>query len=174
MPGDTSHTLGRISLRWMVRECFRMNTGIQFQAEKPRCIGLDPASLYPEVKERPRPLQPHNSHLTTVAPPVPMASEEEHDVRDALAPMHDQLAVYSPLWCVMQFYPLWRPLRVPIGPPSEWQEGSEITVRQGRNYVSGRLNAPHTYAHRIPLPRSLFVPKQHSRLYVHPSVYTRQ
>ena len=127
--GTAPHSLGRISLRWMVRECFRMNTGIQFQAEELRNIGLDPASLYPVVKERPHPLQPRYSHLTTVAPPAPIASEEEHDVRDALAPMHDQLAVFSPLWWAMELNPMRRSLRVPIGPPSEWEEGSGKTAR---------------------------------------------
>ena len=121
---DTPHSLGRISLRWMVRECFRANTGIQFKAEELRKIGLDPTSLYPVVKERPPPLQPHCCHSLTIAPCVPTASEEEHDVRDALSPMHDQLAVYMPLWRAMEIIPMWG-RRIPVGPPSEWNEDSE-------------------------------------------------
>ncbi|KAI1797998.1 hypothetical protein LXA43DRAFT_978230 [Ganoderma leucocontextum] len=153
VPEDTPHSLGRIPLRWMVRECFRANTGIQFDAEELRSIGLDPTSLYPVVKERPSPLQPHYHHFHTVAPRITTASEEEHDVRDALSPMHDQLAVYAPLWWVMEFNTTWR--RIPVGPPSEWNEGSEKTVRMKQ-------------------PRGLFTPKDHFRFYVHPTVYTRK
>ena len=129
VPTNTPHTLGRISLRWMVRECFKANTGIRFQAEKLRNIGLDPTSLCPIVKEQLPPLQPRFSYLTTIAPPVPIVSEEEHDVRDALSPMHGQLAVDSPLWWAMEF--IGRPMRqwIPIGPPSKWNESSEKTIR---------------------------------------------
>ncbi|KAI1793987.1 hypothetical protein LXA43DRAFT_185866 [Ganoderma leucocontextum] len=137
----------------MARECFRTNTGIQFQAERLRDIGLDPSSLYPIVKERPPPLQPHYYHFHTVAPRVPMASEEEHDVRDALSLMHDQLAVYAPLWWAMEFNPTRR--RITIGPPSEWNEDSEKT------------------SVRMKQPRGLFTPKDQSRFYIHPSAYIR-
>lgn len=42
----------------MIRECFRTNTGIQFQADKLREIaGIDPDSLYPIVQPRPAPLE---------------------------------------------------------------------------------------------------------------------
>ncbi|KAI1797994.1 hypothetical protein LXA43DRAFT_1176453 [Ganoderma leucocontextum] len=152
-PNRTPHHLGRIPLRWMVRECFWANTGIQFDAEQLRDIGLDPASLYPIVVERPSPLQPRCYHFNTAARRVPTASEEEHDVRDALSPMHDQLAVFAPLWWLMEFNPMRR--RIPIGPPSEWRWGSAEAVR-------------------MTLPRGFFIPEHHSRFYVHPSVSIRQ
>ncbi|KAI8981357.1 hypothetical protein BD414DRAFT_443685 [Trametes punicea] len=44
---DTPHTLARIPLRWMIRECFRTNTGIRFHGELLKRIGLDPATLWP-------------------------------------------------------------------------------------------------------------------------------
>jgi hypothetical protein len=50
---DVKHSLARITLRWMVRECFKANTGILFQTEEIRAIGIDPASLWPEVLPRP-------------------------------------------------------------------------------------------------------------------------
>ncbi|KAJ7912904.1 hypothetical protein B0H13DRAFT_1613010 [Mycena leptocephala] len=65
---ETQHNLACIPLRWMVRECFRTNSGIMFDAEGLRSIGLDPESLYPIVKPRPPALpvgtariQPHPS-----------------------------------------------------------------------------------------------------------------
>ncbi|KAI1784885.1 hypothetical protein LXA43DRAFT_1066381 [Ganoderma leucocontextum] len=51
IPNDTPHTLGRIPLCWMVRTRFRTNTGIQFQAERLRNIGIDLAPLYHIVAE---------------------------------------------------------------------------------------------------------------------------
>ncbi|KAI1790943.1 hypothetical protein LXA43DRAFT_1013691 [Ganoderma leucocontextum] len=152
VPEDTSHSLGRIPLRWMVRECFRANTGIQFHAEGLRGIGLDPASLYPIVEDRARSLRPHSYHFNSIVPRVPMASEEEHDVRDALSPMHDQFTVFALLWRILEILPIWR--RIPLGSPSEWNEQPK-TVRMN-------------------LPRGLVVPKDQSRrFYVHPTVYTR-
>ncbi|PIL31278.1 hypothetical protein GSI_05976 [Ganoderma sinense ZZ0214-1] len=155
VPKDTPHSLGRISLRWMVRECFRADTGIQFRADKLRDIGLDPASLYPVVKDRPRPLQPRSCHLTTLAPPVPPASEEEHDVRDALSPMHDQWAAFSLLWWVLGLLPFWQ--RILPAPPSEWADsrGQRQTVRMS-------------------LPRVLVTPKDNSRIFAHPTVHIRE
>lgn len=37
----------------MIRQCFVANTGIRFHTQLLRNIGLDPASLYPVVKDRP-------------------------------------------------------------------------------------------------------------------------
>ncbi|KAI1791607.1 hypothetical protein LXA43DRAFT_1094487 [Ganoderma leucocontextum] len=150
---DTSHSLGHISLRWMVRECFRANTGIQFHAEELRNIGLDPASLYPIVEDRPRSLRPHYHHFNSIAPRAPMASEEEHDVRDALSLVHDQSTVFALLWWILGFLPIWR--RIPLGSPSDWNEQPK-TVRMN-------------------LPRGLVIPNDHSgrRFYVHPTVHTR-
>ncbi|RPD64672.1 hypothetical protein L226DRAFT_528953 [Lentinus tigrinus ALCF2SS1-7] len=45
------HSLARIPLRWMIRECFRTNTGIRFHSELLKDIGLDPDTLYPHAKE---------------------------------------------------------------------------------------------------------------------------
>ncbi|KAK7442224.1 hypothetical protein VKT23_016195 [Stygiomarasmius scandens] len=50
---DTTTNLARIPLRWMVRECFKTNTGIMFNREGLEAIGLDPDALYPFVKPRP-------------------------------------------------------------------------------------------------------------------------
>lgn len=177
VPNDTPHSLARIPLRWMVRECFRANTGIQFQAERVRDIGLDPASLYPIVKERPGPLQPRYHHLNTVAPRVPATSEEEHDVHDSLSPMHDQLTVYSPLWWAMELNANRR--RVPLGPPSEWKDPGKSL--KSIRYDPLRSHFRQIYSLyvltnwcRMKHPRELFAPEQHSHIYIHPSVCTRK
>ena len=49
----TRYSLARIPLRWMVRECFKTNTGIMFKTESLREIGLDPGTVYPVVLPRP-------------------------------------------------------------------------------------------------------------------------
>jgi hypothetical protein len=46
----TPHNLARVPLRWMIRETFKTNTGIIFDAEGLRRIGLDPDKL---VQPRP-------------------------------------------------------------------------------------------------------------------------
>lgn len=53
VPNDERHTLARIPLRWMVRQCFLTNTGIKFHADLLRKIGMNPDTLYPAVKDRP-------------------------------------------------------------------------------------------------------------------------
>ncbi|KAF7364563.1 hypothetical protein MVEN_00325300 [Mycena venus] len=56
---DTRHSLARIPLRWMIRECFKADTGIMFDARRLQELGLDPAMLYPVVKPRPPQKSPH-------------------------------------------------------------------------------------------------------------------
>ena len=53
VPNDTPHSLARIPLRWMIRECFLARTGIQFEADRLRELGLDPDTLYPKVSKPP-------------------------------------------------------------------------------------------------------------------------
>ncbi|KAJ7206376.1 hypothetical protein GGX14DRAFT_568347 [Mycena pura] len=53
---DTRHSLARIPLRWMVRECFKAKTGIMFDAARLLELGLEPATLHPDVRDRPPPL----------------------------------------------------------------------------------------------------------------------
>ena len=86
----------------MIRECFKSDTGIRFHAELLKNIGLDPSALHPIVKERPAPLQPDTPHFNTVAPPIPVVNEEEHEVRDALSLAYDQL-VLAPYWWILEF-----------------------------------------------------------------------
>jgi len=115
---ETVHNLARIPLRWMVRECFKTGSGIMFDCDGLRSIGLDPDSLYPHVKERPpahplgdRRLRPMPS--SSVATPqdlheseqAGMKSEEELDLIDALCPVYDQLSL-AWFWWILEFLPL--------------------------------------------------------------------
>ncbi|PSR73063.1 hypothetical protein PHLCEN_2v11085 [Hermanssonia centrifuga] len=54
VPNNTPHNLARIPLRWMIRQCFLAKTGIRFHTSLFPNVGLDPATLYPDVKPRPQ------------------------------------------------------------------------------------------------------------------------
>ncbi|KAG8738435.1 hypothetical protein FRC11_001401, partial [Ceratobasidium sp. 423] len=47
------YSLARISLRWMVRQCFKCDTGIMFHSNLLEDIGISPESLWPKVQARP-------------------------------------------------------------------------------------------------------------------------
>jgi len=56
-------SLARIPLRWMIRECFKTNTGILFRLDLLKTVNLDPKTLDPTVSRRPEALP-----LTTLPP----------------------------------------------------------------------------------------------------------
>ncbi|KAI0658451.1 hypothetical protein C8Q70DRAFT_196246 [Cubamyces menziesii] len=145
---DVPHTLARIPLRWMIRECFKTNTGIRFHGELLRRIGLDPAALHPVVLDRPPPVQPQPEHLDSVAPPVPYTTEEEHEVRDALSPVYDQLSI-APYWWLLEMLPMKKRVQ---GATPEGKMEKRLTLNMGRGRV---------------------VPKRHQPFYVHRSVKVR-
>ncbi|KAH9932123.1 uncharacterized protein BXZ73DRAFT_101498 [Epithele typhae] len=64
------HSLARIPLRWMVRECFRTHTGIRFHAELLKDIGLDPAALWPTAT-MPLEFGPGLAHAPQLPPLIP-------------------------------------------------------------------------------------------------------
>ncbi|KAG5735939.1 hypothetical protein E4T56_gene1939 [Termitomyces sp. T112] len=91
-----------------------------FLFESLKTLGLDPASLYPYVQKRPPPLPGANalvehipsaadrkakSSIQTVKVPVNVMSEEEHELRDAMSPIYDQLSLV-PLWWVLELCPM--------------------------------------------------------------------
>lgn len=130
----TRPNLAHIPLRWMVRECFKANTGILFYTEKIAAIGLDPQGIYPEVKPRPAAIQPTTGQTVKHGPPPPEPkksgllscisdpssskpkppevvdysrhSEEELDLIDSLATIYDQLVVNRRQWWLLETYPL--------------------------------------------------------------------
>ncbi|KAG5351898.1 hypothetical protein C0989_004619 [Termitomyces sp. Mn162] len=128
----TRHSLARISLRWMVRECFKANTGIMFDTDALRTIGLDPTTLYPIVLPRPPPrldattefmekltrhgllkrLATYWNRKANAAHSVIIATnnhtwidEELEDLKDALSPIYDQLQLKRGWW-ILEILPL--------------------------------------------------------------------
>ena len=89
------HSLARIPLRWMIRECFKLKTGIIFDAHmlKHR-VGLDIDS--DTVIEAPQPVLSPTNHLTKDGP--------TEELKDALSPIYDQLEKRT-FWRVMEWIP---------------------------------------------------------------------
>ncbi|KAJ3504634.1 hypothetical protein NMY22_g17855 [Coprinellus aureogranulatus] len=115
----TRHSLARISLRWMVREIFKAKTGILFLSDRLFEIGMDPATVYPEVKHpskeipiRPRAFLSKKKSAVKEAPKPPahtsaqfLGSEEEEELLDALSPIYDQLKIKWSWW-ILELIPL--------------------------------------------------------------------
>jgi len=109
----TRHNLARIPLRWMIRQCFILKTGILFHKNMFKNIGLDPETLYPHVIHRPPlvhytpgclahrfdpPINFAKDYKQTVKFEEPFINEEEEDMLDALAPIYDQLKMVKGWW----------------------------------------------------------------------------
>ncbi|KAG6829309.1 hypothetical protein H0H92_004987 [Tricholoma furcatifolium] len=167
-------SLARIPLRWMVRECFKANTGIMFNTDALRTIGLDPATLYPHVLPRPPPrLDPTTftlekrtdlnffqriaarrrakanaaTSLTVTVNDQSAIDEELEDMKDAMSPIFDQLDIKY-WWWILEILPL----------NLRYQNGNNEWIS---NFRSNLAN-----------PR--FIPKQHTRgVKVHRSVKLR-
>ena len=110
----------------MIRECFRVGTGIQFHYDSFKEIGLDPDTLFPIVKDRPAALKPsadtvaeikasaHTAEptddtLTDEAQASPIAAstfktEEDEELVDALCPIYDQLKL-AKAWWILEILP---------------------------------------------------------------------
>lgn len=157
---DIKHNLARIPLRWMIRECFKTNTGIMFDSEKLRDIGLDPATLWPKALPRPPHLPvPKDARIANIPPSIsptkaaieieskPQLTEEEHELNDALTPVYDQLSLRW-FWWVLEFWPI----------KQRYQKGDNSWV----TYLGFNMGRPR------------FIPKQKARgVKVHRSVKMR-
>jgi hypothetical protein len=117
----------------MIRECFKTNTGIIFDADRLRGIGLDPANLYPVVIPRPPHLPVGNLKICRIPPvttltaapsstaddtitaypngaetsePIPdVLTEEEEELHDSLSPIYDQLSLKW-MWWPLELIPM--------------------------------------------------------------------
>ncbi|KAK0237401.1 hypothetical protein EDD85DRAFT_830042 [Armillaria nabsnona] len=69
---STRYSLSRIPLRWMIRECFKAETGIMFDSGRLRQIGIDPATLYPSVMPRPPALSVGSAPIPTAQTQTPL------------------------------------------------------------------------------------------------------
>jgi hypothetical protein len=89
VPNDTRNSLAHIPLRWMIRQCFILQTGILFHKEMMKTTGIDPDTLWPVVLPRP-PMMTTTVAVTTVAnestAPAEFVDEQREDLLDALSP----------------------------------------------------------------------------------------
>ncbi|KAF9269485.1 hypothetical protein L218DRAFT_850151 [Marasmius fiardii PR-910] len=113
---STRHSLARISLRWMIRECFKADTGIMFDSRRLKEVGLDPTTLYPFVTPRPSPLPSSTSQIQSSGSSGQLKHkikrffskkpvEEEEELRDSMAPVYDQLK-QTPIWWILELIPM--------------------------------------------------------------------
>jgi hypothetical protein len=157
---ETPHSLARISLRWMIRECFKTNSGIMFNSEALRRAGLDPATLYPFVQKRPPPL-PVTGHKVERRPRTSLFSqpkieekssassacqtEEEHELHDALSPKFDQLSIKK-TWWILELLPV----------KQRYQRGDKKWItKRWRSNLGGPRFIPKQKKHIIKVHRSV-------------------
>ncbi|KAF9483556.1 hypothetical protein BDN70DRAFT_290759 [Pholiota conissans] len=173
--GDgTSPCLARIPLRWMLRECFKTKTGILFHIDGIKRVGLDPTRLYPDVLGRPDalPLDTYTAE-TSMIQDIPKSvpkkdddddddedllfgveleeTEEEADLKDALAPIYDQLSMKW-FWWVLELLPMY--VRYQEEKVQEetsqkvWQWSKELQMNLGRGRHVPRQHAAGVKIHR--------------------------
>ncbi|KAL0570753.1 hypothetical protein V5O48_011207 [Marasmius crinis-equi] len=87
---STRNNLARIPLRWMIRQCFLLNTGILFHGG----ILKRPATASSAVTE--------NSRLAFWTDDF--VNEEQEDLRDVLSPINDMLEK-KPAWWILELVP---------------------------------------------------------------------
>ncbi|CAA7265053.1 unnamed protein product [Cyclocybe aegerita] len=92
---EIRNNLARISLRWMVRECFKLKTGILFHRDTFKVIGMDPSTLWPEVKECPEPVTSFSDQPPPLTRPLPQVGVKTNseDVSDFVS------------WWIMEYIP---------------------------------------------------------------------
>ncbi|KAJ7729083.1 hypothetical protein DFH07DRAFT_895750 [Mycena maculata] len=151
LPNATRNSLARIPLRWMIRQCFLLDTGILFHGELLRLVGMDPDTLYPRVLPRPPPLlrSPQESQINTMtkAPSLfecDFRNEEEEEWADALSSINDELKRRK-VWWILEILP--QKLRYQENDDS-WTQ--KLDVHRGR----GR-HIPRQSTHGVKIHRSV-------------------
>ncbi|KAL0961236.1 hypothetical protein HGRIS_006201 [Hohenbuehelia grisea] len=195
----TRHSLARISLRWMVRECFKTQTGIMFDTERLKEIGLDPATLYPFVTPRAPPLPTEGARIAKAskkdkrpwwrpfapkpAPPVPTTELNEktskpHDLHKPVSEEEEELKdAMSPIYDQLKIKKVWWILewipmefRYQAGEDNHWVSYFGYVNFLNSLSVHPELNVIRS-ANRA---RSRIIPKQkHNGVKVHRSVKMR-
>lgn len=109
----------------MIRECFRVDTGIQFYREAFKGVGLDPdtflinprppaldptAARVAQAKTAAHAAEPSDGTLVDEAQASPTAattfvSEEDEEFADAVSPLYDQLKL-SKAWWILEVLPV--------------------------------------------------------------------
>ncbi|KAJ7157325.1 hypothetical protein C8R46DRAFT_1225920 [Mycena filopes] len=137
LPNAARNSLARIPLRWMIRQCFLLQTGILFHADMLRMAGLDANTLFPRVLGRPPPLfkTPHEARtidtLKTISSlgECDFRSEEEEDLVDALCSINDELKRVK-MWWILEIFP--QKLRFQENDDS-WTQKLEVHRARGRH-----------------------------------------
>jgi len=173
----TPNSLARIPLRWMIRECFRTNTGIQFYRESFKNVGLDPDTFLDPRPPAIAPTPTRVAHVQAAAKAATKAaahapepsdgtlveaqasltaassfrSEEDEELADALSRKYDQLEL-SKTWWILEL--------LPMRHREQNREDYSLTYEWKLNLGRGR---------RVPAP----VSEKGEKVLVHRSVKTR-
>lgn len=171
---EIRNNLARISLRWMVRECFRLNTGILFLRNTLKTIGLDYSTLWPVVKDRPLPITSFSGGAPAQIRPLltigvnasledvnDFVSEEEEDLADILSPINDMLKI-SKSWWILECVP--QNIRFQKDDDS-WVQ--KLSINRGRGRVIPKQKAEGVLMHRTVQMRMSLVKDKKGRAY-HP------
>ena len=113
---ETRNSLARISLRWMIQECFRTNTGIQFRPDALEALGLhlgtqhhaqdNPSQQLLVPGDMGAPGDPSTINGSAMpAEASAFTTKEEEERADALSPMHDELDNVK-AWWILECLPL--------------------------------------------------------------------
>ena len=106
----------------MIRECFKTHSGIVFHTAGMKEIGLDPATIYPTVLQRPAAISIDSinpkpfiqdppkkiqtpEELAMISSQQLSQTEEQIELLDALAPIYDQLALGWGWW-LLEIFPI--------------------------------------------------------------------
>jgi len=168
----TRYSLARITLRWMIRECFKENTGIIFDTLSFYNVGLDPNMLYPCVLKRPPYLVERAREQVVEKPETffwpgwlrsvftsaaaakkkaeakkasrlsPFINEEEEELRDALSPKYDQLKL-ARLWWILEILPVSMRYQ-----RSDNETVSKIGINRGKARIIPRQHSSGVNVHR--------------------------
>ncbi|KAJ7457836.1 hypothetical protein FB451DRAFT_589308 [Mycena latifolia] len=151
LPNAARNSLARIPLRWMIRQCFLLKTGILFHGDMLRLVGMDPATLHPRVLPRPPALMksPQDSRRSTMTKAsslfdLDFRSEEEEELADALSSINDELKKRK-VWWILELLP--QTLRYQENDDS-WTQKLEVHKGRGRHI-------PRQSTHGVNIHRSV-------------------
>ncbi|KAG6847987.1 hypothetical protein H0H93_004362 [Arthromyces matolae] len=169
---EVRNNLARIPLRWMVRQCFLLKTGILFHKDMFKVIGMDPDSVWPIVKPRPPPVTalstPHTAEVKylpeigssrAIVDVSDFVSEEEEDLADALSPINDMLDIAKPWW-LLEYIP--QKIKYQ-GDDDEWVKKVSINRGNGRRIPKeqGGIKVHRSVKLRMDHPGMNYVPRAH-------------